>query len=120
MLVRYIFVSALSMWTALAIGQLLGEAGFPIQLNGLLGIFLFLVLTGLTWKELEKTSVGIGLTTAVILGGGTMWLFGGTPLSALTPPLCYFLFGRIIFPRFVGNYTAVLPPDPSISHWDDD
>lgn len=116
MLVRLMIASALAMWTALAIGQLLGEAGIP----GWVGTFLFLALVLLTWREFEKTSIGTGLTFGIILGGAVMWLLGSTPWSALAPPACYFLFGRVVFPRFVGNYTAVLPPDPRVSHWDDE
>lgn len=120
MLVRLMIVSVLTMWTALAIGQLLAESGYPVLGAGWMGTFLFLALVLLTWKEFGETNVGIGLASAVILGGAIMWILGGTPLSALAPPLCYFLFGRIIFRRFVGNYSAVPRPDPHVPHWDDE
>lgn len=104
-------------WAALVFVELLLASGLVKIGVGWLAIFITLGLGTIMAATFEKTSVGIGLAMSVIVGGLIMMLLHFSIASALAPPACYFLFGRIIFRRYVGNYSASPNLHPPTTQW---
>lgn len=106
-LVRLMLGVLLSVWTAIALGQL-SRAVLPAGVWAVaVGIVAYIAFFAIYLKMAERTNEVAGSVAAVIFGGLIFVAGGLTALGALVPPLLFFLVGRVWLP-----YTPV-PPRPA-------